>query len=92
MAVVNQGVDMQDVEMKQSGNAEFSQESKLTGTGSPRRGKFAIQTQMEKILLVVGAILLILCIIFIALLAKEASSNDDSSSPSNSGRSCKCVL
>ena len=90
MATENQGADF-DVEMKISGDGEFSQETRLQG--SSKNDKFAIRTQMEKILLIVAFVLLILCIVFIALLAKESSSDDDSSSSStSSGRSGKWDL
>ena len=88
MAEINQGVQV-DSEMKSRKNGHFtdvSPEARLAGNSE--RSKFAIRTQMEKILLVVAGILFVLCIVFIALFAKESSGDDDSSS-SSSGRSGK---
>ena len=91
MATDKQVADF-NLKMLTSGDGEFSQEETRLQR-SPKNNKFAIKTQMEKILLIVAFVLLILCIVFIALLAKESSSDDDSSSSStSSGRSGKCDL
>ena len=90
MATDNLGAELAGVELKTCDNGDTSQETRLHGWD--RKNKFAIRTQMEKILLILAFVLLILCIVFIALLAKESSSDDDSSSSSSStgGRSGKC--